>query len=524
MLTLKGYKIDKSLVKDYEDLYKDLTVKPVVAKGYESTISEYNILRKSKNYYYLPRFYGISRYGLNNKSYEECFTYDFTPIQINFKGELRDKQKEIINTVMPKLYETGGGIITLPCGYGKTILSLYITSLIKLKTLILVHKSFLVDQWIERIKEFIPDVSIGTIKQNKIDTNKDIVIGMIQSLSMHDYDPELLKGFGLIIIDECHHIAAKVFYQSLNKVNSKYIIGLSATPERKDGLTKVIKWYVGDFLYKIVENKNEITKVFKINFDTENDLFVEKYTRLKGKQILNSAKMETNITMINERNKLIFTVIKYFIEKDKNILILSGRVEHLKLLKLEIDYFIKKTKKNIKSCMYIGSCSQDERKDAEKNGNIIFATYSMAHEGLDIPRLNTVILTTPKSDVVQSIGRVMRSKNISPIIVDIIDNIEVYKSYSYKRLHLYRKNKYKIHNIYVSNKFNNTLNYYYKEIDENNIKDCYKSFNDIMKFKEKFIEDNICIDNEVSEEEYPETEEEKNNKKISKCLFTEDDL
>ena len=231
--------------------------------------------------------------------------------------------------------------------------------------------------------------------------------------------------------------------------------------------------------------------------------------------------METNLTLINERNKLIYNIIKYFIEKDKNILVLSGRVEHLKILKLEIDYYIKKLKKNIKSCMYIGSSSQDERKEAEKNGNVIFATYSMAHEGLDIPRLNTVILTTPKSDVIQSIGRVMRSKDISPIIVDIIDNIEIYKTYSYKRLNLYRKNNYKIHNIYVSNKFNNSLLYHYKNIDKDNIKDCYKSFDEIMKFKNKFIEDNKECEN-INTYSYNELNEETNNTKT--CLFTEEDL
>ena len=108
--------------------------------------------------------------------------------------------------------EYGGGIISVPCGYGKTVIALYIAAKLNLKTLVVVHKEFLVNQWKERIEQFIPDAEIGRIQSKIVKSqNKDIVIGMLQSISMIDYDDDLFNDFGLVIYDECHHLGAEVF-------------------------------------------------------------------------------------------------------------------------------------------------------------------------------------------------------------------------------------------------------------------------------------------------------------------------
>lgn len=451
MITLLGYKLNKSKLTedDIENLKNKLTVKPKMSKDFEDTVEKYCILRESKNNFYLPRYFGINAYGLEQK-FDNCLSFNCNKIETTFKGSLRNEQLDIINNIMPKIYSAGGGIISLPCGYGKTVLALYILSKLNLKTIILVHKTFLQDQWIQRIKEFIPNASVGIIKQNIIDTNNDITIGMIQSLSMKNYDKKLLKGFGLIIVDECHHIAAKVFYQCLNKINAKYTLGLSATPIRKDGLTKVIKWYLGDFIYKIDNEVNTKTKVYKINFYIDNpELFVEKKMMFNGKHIINIPKMVTNLTKIKERNNIIINVILYYITQKRNILLLSGRIEHLHLLKNIIDKTLQENNnKDIITSLYTGSVSKESRQFAEQNSNLIFASYSMAHEGLDIPRLNTIILATPQNDVTQSIGRIMRTNKINehniinPHIIDICDELSIFNSYNRKRNNLYDKNEY----------------------------------------------------------------------------------
>ena len=120
-----------------------------------------------------------------------------------------------------------------------TTMSLYIACQLQVKTLVLVHKTFLQDQWIERCAQFT-NAKIGIIRQKKVDVKgKDIVIGMLQSVSMINYDPVIFEDFGLIICDECHHFGSRVFSQALSKLSPKYTLGLSATPIRADGLTKV---------------------------------------------------------------------------------------------------------------------------------------------------------------------------------------------------------------------------------------------------------------------------------------------
>jgi superfamily II DNA or RNA helicase len=132
-----------------------------------------------------------------------------------------------------------------------TVCAINIACRLKLKTLVIVHQTFLQDQWIERIEQFT-NANIGIIRQDKvIIEGKDIVIGMLQSISGRDYDEEIFEQFGLVIYDECHHIGAKVFSKSLQKAGCKYTLGLSATPIRKDGMTKIIHWHLGDTLYNL---------------------------------------------------------------------------------------------------------------------------------------------------------------------------------------------------------------------------------------------------------------------------------
>ena len=130
--------------------------------------------------------------------------------------------------------ENFGGLLDIYCGFGKTVLALKIITMLKLKTLIIVHKGFLMDQWEERINQFIPEAKVGKIQGQIIDIeNKDIVIGMLQSLSMKEYPDDQFSDFGLLIVDEVHHISAEIFVRALQKIVTKHTLGLSATMNRK---------------------------------------------------------------------------------------------------------------------------------------------------------------------------------------------------------------------------------------------------------------------------------------------------
>lgn len=344
-----------------------------------------------------------------------------------------------------------------------TTMAINIASQLGLKTLVITHKSFLQDQWVDRCKQFTKS-EVGTIRQNKVDVEgKDFVIGMIQSIGKRDYDPKIFKDFGLVIADEAHHFSSKHFSRALFKLGTKYTIGLSATPYRNDGLMKITNWFLGNIMYqiKIRTNNQVIAKV--LNFISDDKLFGEKKRFMKGEVRADCVKMVSNIIAMKDRNQHIINIINELRkDPDRKILILSDRKAHLKFLKESIDVFLetdikenKILKDECKTYYYTGDLKQAERIDAEKNADILFATYNMAHEGLDIDRLNCIILATPKKDVVQAVGRIMRKilqdGDIRPLIIDIIDNFSIFPGQFKKRETFYKKSEYIIDNYYLCN-------------------------------------------------------------------------
>lgn len=336
-----------------------------------------------------------------------------------------------------------------------TVMSLNMACQIGLKTLVVVHKTFLQNQWCDRIKQFT-NAKIGIIRQNKVDVeNKDIVIGMLQSISMKDYDPAIFKQFGLVIYDECHHVGSEIFSKALVKLGARYNIGLSATPLRADGLTKVINWYIGPIIYKADKkpNKNVIVKTF--DYTSTSKFHKEKKQWIKGKMRPAVQKMITNFYKNDHRNQFIVNIINALRkQQERKILVLSGRLAHLDAMKNMVDKIIVAEEGcellepgEVTTGYYIGKMKEYQLRDASET-DIIFATYAMAAEGLDIDKLNTLILATPKCNIIQSVGRIMRKPikegDIKPMIIDIIDSISTFPFWYSKRKAYYKKSKYNI--------------------------------------------------------------------------------
>jgi superfamily II DNA or RNA helicase len=437
----RGYSIIKSLSNSSQitSLKKQLTVKPFVNKQFQQDAKPFGVFLESKRKLYIPRYFGINKFGMPRENKIK----DGTPINIEFSSDLRDNQKPVVKKFIEAAEERGGGIISVPCGFGKTVLALYLVAALKVKTLVIVHKEFLMDQWKERIEFFLPDAKVGKLQGDvvKID-DMDIVIGMLQSISMRDYPGDIFDSFGFVIYDECHHLGAEVFSRSLIKVGCKYTLGLSATPKRSDGLTKVFEWFLGDTVYCIKQREQEEVKVKLIKYYTEDEEYSDIKTNFKGQ--VNMPIMITNICLYNKRNQILLKEIEECVKENRKILILSDRREHLKLLNKELD------SREISNGFYLGGMKQKDLKESEDK-QVMLGTFSMASEGFDCKTLNTIILASPKSSIEQAVGRILRQKKedrlLVPMVIDIIDNFSIFGRQGDKRVKFYKKNKYNIEDI-----------------------------------------------------------------------------
>jgi superfamily II DNA or RNA helicase len=427
----KGYTIFKSGYPEnvLNDIKKELTVRPKTTQSYET--KEYPIYRESGTKLYLPRYYGVDKLGnMENKLIKG------NTIDIEFKGDLFDYQHNIINKYISHVGESGGGLLDVEPGKGKTVMALNIISKLKKKTLVIVHKTFLMNQWLERINMFLPNAKVGKIQGDVIDIeDKDIVLGMLQSLSNKEYDPKLWDQFGLCVFDECHHLSAEVFSNIMIQVVCNYNLGLSGTMERKDGLSKVFHHFIGPVIHKEKTDTvcNVLVKAIKINNE---EIFDDVKTDARGNPLYT---LMINKLNYEKRNNIIISIIENELKQNDNqqIMILSQTKAILDILYEKIKLI------NIDVGFYIGGMKEAQLKENESK-KIILGTYAMASEGLDIKTLTTLIMATPKSDVCQSVGRILRTVHNTPLVIDIIDDHVILKNQFKKRTTYYKSKQYNI--------------------------------------------------------------------------------
>lgn len=446
----KGYTIPKSVLaeEDLALLYKELLVKPeVFGPGAAAAITEFAVYRENTNKIYIPRFYGIERYGLPSK----CEIDEGDDIALEFAKPLRDYQDKIVgiytkyvNTPICKdsLQIGSGGILEVPCGRGKTVMGLKIISLLAKKTLIIVHKEFLMNQWIERIAEFLPGARVGKIQGPVFDIyDKDIVIGMIQTIYDKEYPANAFSSFGLTIVDEVHRIGSEQFSRTLLKTITPCMLGISATVDRKDQLTKVLYMFIGNKIYSEARSADDEVCVRAIQYVSGDTEFNEVAYDFRG-----SPKYSTMISKLCEfgpRSDFIVKVVGDLIREnpDNQIMILCHNRSLLTYLHDAIEY-----RKIASTGYYVGGMKQADLNETETKA-IVLATYAMAAEALDIKTLATLVMVTPKTDIVQSVGRILRVKHENPIIVDIVDSHDLFQNQWKQRRQFYKKCNYRISQI-----------------------------------------------------------------------------
>jgi superfamily II DNA or RNA helicase len=449
VLTAKGYAVKKSFLTEIQiqGLRSELTVAPKVLDKFQKDIQNFPIYAESKTRFYVPRHWGIKKYGEPEANIVSEGLELPETISFSTKFPPHDFQKEIIESFIEK---RANGLICVPCGYGKTFMALNIAVLLKRRFLIIVDKEFLMNQWKSEIENFINGARVGILQSNKvqIDSEKyDITICMIQTICRRDFPDGFFDQYGFTIFDECHHLGAAYFCQALKKIQTKYMLGLSATPDREDGLSLVFEYHLGEPVYKNTKRAPDKEAVVKaVWFHSEDPVYKDVPVNWRGEPI--TAKLLNQVAEFEPRNKKIMELIdEYAKDPDRFILILSDRISQLEWFEKALNEWSTKYIHGY----YIGGMKQAKLDDNADKCQILLATYQMASEAFSVKKLNTVILATPRKNVEQSTGRIFRQRiderKVAPHIVDIIDSHDCHKRRWFVRQKFYKECEYTFQHI-----------------------------------------------------------------------------
>ena len=367
-------------------------------------------------------------------------------IEVKFNGSLREEQQIAIDHML----KYDNGILCAPTGFGKTVIGCKLIAERKVNTLILVNKIQLLNQWKDRIKEFLDVKEVGEISSKKKNITNVIDVVSIKSLWNNGNVLDIAKNYGMIIIDECHHTAAYTFEQAINTGNAKYVYGISATPERENGHTPIIKMQCGDIRYKV----DSLTFNKKLNIPMK---VIAKKSRLNftNQNIDNYELNEINDLIAKDiiRSENIIKDIKKEYDNGKNILVLTERLELMNYIYDKLSKYTNNIfkyyggigKKVLKSYMELNNQINEN-----EDNKIIVATGSYIGEGFDDSKLDVLFLTMPISGqtrVTQYAGRLHRqdSNKKEILIYDYIDdNFSKTRNMFLKRKKTYEKLGYEI--------------------------------------------------------------------------------
>lgn len=364
----------------------------------------------------------------------------------NFVGTLNKKQEKVMNELLK--YDTG--VLCATTGFGKTVIAAKIISKLKVNALVLVNRNSLLEQWKERLSYFL-DINkkeIGQIGASKENLNGKLDIASVQSLTKKENMEDLVKNYGLVIVDECHHVAAYGFEQVMKAIRSKYVYGLTATPTRKDGLHKIIYMQCGDIRVRVANRE------LKQNRKMEHVVIVKntgyKFIGEEEKQKLQISELLNDMCNNVFRNEIIIEDIKQSVLQGRIPIVLTERVDHLKILKEGLEEKLKGL--GIPVVIYKGTMGKKQAvevqnilREADEEGRprIILATSSSIGEGFDDSRLDTLFLTMPvswKGRIIQYVGRLHREhdgKN-KVIVYDYLDNMKVLDKMFERRMRGYK--------------------------------------------------------------------------------------
>ncbi|MEI7512998.1 MAG: DEAD/DEAH box helicase family protein [bacterium] len=395
---------------------KEYAVKKRLGKSIFSTERYFNLIQDIGDVVTLPRGFleKLIEYLSNERigyKVKENYT-EHEKIKFNSSIALRPEQEKVLTEIKDRT----NGIIIAPPGSGKTIIALQLIAELGLPALILVNRNQLLSQWIERTEQFlgIPKVQIGVISGVKKKIGKQITIATLQTLARYKDIKEILDSFGVIIIDECHHIPAKTYREIITSFKSKYCYGLTATHERKFGQEAVTELCIGQVIAEIENDSVTQDKTFDVQIIKSS---IELPFRYKNDHYEILAK---TISYDTSRNKLILDAVLPHLNKNHKILILTERKEHIEVLTLNL-----RNQTEILTISGDDSPRQRKLKHAQiKSGNfkVLIATGQLLGEGFDMEGFDVLVLSFPiafEGKLKQYIGRLRGTG--TKYVIDIRD-------------------------------------------------------------------------------------------------------
>ncbi|MTI86539.1 MAG: DEAD/DEAH box helicase [Balneolaceae bacterium] len=357
-----------------------------------------------------------------------------TPVPFHSGIQLHPWQEEALEPTIKKDF----GVIVAPPGSGKTVMGLELIARKQQPALIVVHRRQLFDQWISRIESFlgIPERNIGKFSGDHKKEGRKITVGMIQTLKQNDVSTKIADSFGIIIVDECHHIPAKTFRETIPRFGSYYLYGLTATPMRKNNDENLIYVYIGNILSKIPSEYLDVDKSSTIQINIrETDLQAPFDYQIDDYETLSQILVHDS-----SRNQLIVDDLGKIVDQKKKVLLLTERKAHIEVLNL----YLKNYFETIAVSGDDSKRNQQSKMKQIRDGHfqIVLTTGQFFGEGIDIDRFDCLFLVYPfafKGKLIQYIGRITRSDQ-APIIYDYRDRqIDYFEKLFKKRNRFYEE-------------------------------------------------------------------------------------
>ncbi len=344
------------------------------------------------------------------------------PIEVEFDGQLRSVQEEAVGEVS----EHDEGILCAPTAFGKTAVAAWLIAKRKVNSLVLVHRQQLLDQWRERLAMFLnlPVASIGQIGGGKAHRSGCVDVAVIQSLYQKEAVKDFVAEYGQVIVDECHHISAFTFEQVMREVKGKYVVGLTATPTRKDGHHPIIYMQCGPVRFNLSAKTMAETNPFEHRV-------IPRHTDFRMPPDLDEVTIQDvygALSTDTSRNEMIASDIALALSLGRSPLLLTGRTEHL-------SYFATRLSSAAKHVFVLkGGMGTKQRRETaeaisavpENESRLILATGSYIGEGFDDARLDTLFLAMPiswKGTLQQYAGRLHRLHD-NKRVVQVYDYVD----------------------------------------------------------------------------------------------------